>query len=160
MSRSVAPITVAGPTLYVMTNPGSTQLDDLFENFAVIATILDSIAGVPGPQGPTGATGPQGPAGTRTQGPQGVTGATGPQGPNGATGAAGANGPNSVSTGTTTTLTGILKGNGTTIAVATPGSDYVTPAELTSALASAVPGGSNGQVQFNNGGTFGGAPIS
>ena len=69
MPRSVAPITVAGQTLYVMTNPGNTQLDDLFENFAVIATILDSIAGVPGPQGPAG-----------PQGPQGVTGPQGPAG--------------------------------------------------------------------------------
>jgi len=146
MSRSVAPITVAGQTLYVMTNPGSTQLDDLFENFAVIATILGSISGVPGPQGPAG-----------PQGPQGVTGATGPQGATGATGPAGASGPNSVSTATTTTLAGILKGNGTAIAVATPGTDYVTPAEMTSMLASAVPAGSNAQVQFNNNGVLAGA---
>ena len=99
MSRSVAPIEVAGQTLYVLTNPGDTQLDGLFENFAVIATIFGSIVGVPGPQGPagpqgpqgpTGATGPQGPAGmTGSQGPQGETGTTGPQGPTGLQGPAG-----------------------------------------------------------------------
>ena len=78
----------------------------------------------------------------------------GPVGPAGATGSAG---PSSVSGTTTTSLTGILKGNGTTVTVATPGTDYVTPAEMTSTLASVVPAGSNAQVQFNNEGKLAGA---
>lgn len=49
-----------------------------------------------------------GPAGA--QGPQGATGATGAQGPSG---------PNQVSASTSTTLSGILKGNGTVVGVAT-----------------------------------------
>lgn len=49
-----------------------------------------------------------GPAGA--QGPQGATGATGAQGPSG---------PNQVSATTSTTLSGILKGNGTVVGVAT-----------------------------------------
>ena len=97
MSRSIAPITVAGQTLYVLTNPGTTDLGNLFTNFAVLATILDNIETVPGPQGPAGPTGPEGPQGlTGSTGPTGATGAagtTGAQGPAGATGATGATGP-------------------------------------------------------------------
>lgn len=39
----------------------------------------------------------------------------------------GPSGPNSISTSTTTTLNGLLKGNGTNVAVATAGTDYLTP---------------------------------
>jgi len=96
--------------------------------------------GPQGPQGDTGATGPQGPQGdtgaTGPQGPQGDTGATGPQGPQGDTGATGpqgpqgdpgADGPNLVDATTATTLTGILKGNGSTVTTATAGTDYEAP---------------------------------
>jgi len=51
-----------------------------------------------------------------------VRGATGAAGAAGATGAAG---PNTVTTSTTTNITGLLKGNGTTVAQATAGTDYV-----------------------------------
>ncbi len=47
---------------------------------------------------------------------------------------------------------GILKGNGTNVAVAIAGTDYVTPSELPN-----VPTGSNQQVQYNNNGVLAGA---
>lgn len=67
-------------------------------------------ANIKGPQGPQGETGPQGPQGaTGTQGPQGDTG------------------PNEVTSSTATNLTGLLKGNGTSVVAATAGTDYATP---------------------------------
>jgi hypothetical protein len=48
----------------------------------------------------------------------------------GATGATGAAGPNTVTTSTTTNITGLLKGNGTTVAQATAGTDYVATNDL------------------------------
>lgn len=55
------------------------------------------------------------------RGDAGATGATGPTGPQGPSGATGAAGPNTVTTSTTTTLTGLIAGNGSTIATATIG---------------------------------------
>lgn len=60
-------------------------------------------------------------------GPTGATGDTGPTGPTGDTGPAG---PNAVTTATTTNITGILKGNGSTVLAAVAGTDYVAPAAL------------------------------
>lgn len=77
------------------------------------------------PKGETGSTGPQG--------PQGDTGKAGPQGPKGDTGDIGPQGdpgPNTVSTTTSTNLTGLLKGNGSTVSAATAGTDYVVPDTL------------------------------
>jgi len=51
----------------------------------------------------------------------GAPGATGPQGPTGAAG------PNTVTNTTSTSLTGILKGNGSTVGTATAGTDYLAP---------------------------------
>jgi len=51
-------------------------------------------------------------------GATGAAGATGATGAAGATGATGATGPNSVSTSTTTNITGIMYGNGSTVAAA------------------------------------------
>ena len=51
----------------------------------------------------------------------------GPQGPKGDAGAAG---PNVVGSSTSTTLSGLLKGNGTNIAVAIAGTDYAVPASV------------------------------
>jgi len=56
---------------------------------------------------------------------RGATGAAGATGAPGATGATGAAGPNTVTTSTTTNITGLLKGNGTTVAQATAGTDFV-----------------------------------
>ena len=104
-----------------------------------------------GPQGETGATGPQGEQGpkgdTGEQGPQGVTftpavstegviswtndgGLSNPaaisiKGPQGEQGPAG---PNEVSTTTATNISGILKGNGSTVQAAQAGADYASPA--------------------------------
>lgn len=49
---------------------------------------------------------------------------TAPKGATGSKGDTGATGPNSVSTSTATNITGILKGNGSTVAAAVAGTDY------------------------------------
>ena len=58
------------------------------------------------------------------KGPQGETGAKGDTGAQGDTGPAG---PNEISTDTASSITGILKGNGSTVAVAEAEVDYATP---------------------------------
>ena len=81
-----------------------------------------------GEKGDPGQTGPTGPAGP--QGLQGQTGATGERGPQGLTGADGAKGdpgPNEVSTSTATNISGLLKGNGSKVAQAIKGTDYLAP---------------------------------
>jgi hypothetical protein len=59
-------------------------------------------------------------------------GTVGPAGPAGATGATGASG--TIDGTTVTTFTGVLKGNGTNIATATAGTDYLAPPSGTSIL--------------------------
>lgn len=76
-------------------------------------------------QGPTGAQGEQGPAGPA--GPQGAPGEKGEPGEKGDTGATGPSGPNTITAETTTTLTGLLKGDGTSVSAAVAGTDYVAP---------------------------------
>ena len=76
--------------------------------------------GPQGPKGDTGDTGPQGPTG-----PAGADGQDGAQGPQGETGPQGPVGPNEVSTTTDTNITGLLKGNGSTVQQAVAGTDYV-----------------------------------
>jgi hypothetical protein len=74
-----------------------------------------------------------------------------------------------------TSITGLLKGNGTAISAATAGTDYQSPISLTTTGTSGAatfvgntlnipqytgggtPGGSNTQIQFNNSGSFGGS---
>jgi hypothetical protein len=74
-----------------------------------------------------------------------------------------------------TSITGLLKGNGTAISAATAGTDYQSPISLTTTgtsgaatfvgntlnipqyTGSGTPGGSNTQIQFNNSGAFGGS---
>ena len=51
------------------------------------------------------------------------------QGPTGAQGEPGPSGPNMVTAETETTLTGLLKGDGTSVAAAEAGTDYVAPVE-------------------------------
>lgn len=68
-------------------------------------------------KGATGATG--------ATGSQGVQGETGAQGEQGSQGPQGDPGPNSISGSTTTALTGLLKGTGSVVAVATAPTDYV-----------------------------------
>lgn len=55
------------------------------------------------------------------QGEQGIQGEIGPQGPQGEAG------PNAISTATTTDLTGLLKGDGSSILAAVAGTDYAAP---------------------------------
>lgn len=75
-------------------------------------------------QGNTGATGAAGATGAQgIPGTPGAPGDTGPQGPQGNAG------PNSISGSTTTTLTGLLKGTGTVVAVATAPADFVATAD-------------------------------
>ncbi|MCU1430098.1 MAG: hypothetical protein JWL83_4098 [Actinomycetia bacterium] len=101
-----------------------------------------TVAGPAGAQGPQGATGAQGVKGdtgdSGAQGPQGATGPVGPTGPQGVKGDTGdigpqgpqgAAGPNVVSTATSTVLTGLLKGDGAHVAVASAPTDYVANAD-------------------------------
>ncbi len=66
---------------------------------------------------------------TGAQGAIGTTGTAGSNGAPGADGAAGPAGPNTVTGTTTSTLTGILKGTGSLVAVATAPADYVATAD-------------------------------
>jgi hypothetical protein len=84
--------------------------------------------GATGPTGPTGATGPMG----------------GPTGPTGATGSTGATGPTGTTGPTGAGVTGPTGPTGTAGATGPTGPS-----------GTAVAAGSNGQVQFNNGGLFG-----
>lgn len=103
------------------------------------------------------------PSGVSLIGPQGATGATGAQGPQGnagATGATGASGPNLVSTSTSTNITGILKGNGSTVSQATAGTDYAA-ASHTHALSDLTQSGATtNQVPQWNGSAWVPATVS
>lgn len=132
--------------------------------------------GATGPQGPiglTGATGPQGPQGpqgltgsTGSTGPAGATGPTGPPGATGATGPAGADGK-TVLNGTTnptgtTGVNGDFYINTVTNMIYGPKAAGTWPAGVNivgpqGPAGTAVPAGSSGHVQFNNGGLFGGS---
>lgn len=61
------------------------------------------------------------------QGPAGADGAPGADGQDGAQGPQGPAGPNEVSTTTGTNITGLLKGNGSTVQQAVAGTDYAKP---------------------------------
>lgn len=112
----------------------------------VITAGIPGAEGAQGPTGATGATGATGPAGaTGPTGATGATGATGPQGPAGATGATGATGPAGPGVPTGGTTGQVLKKNSAT--------DYDT----VWGTVSASPGGSSGQLQYNNASAFGGA---
>ncbi len=74
---------------------------------------------IKGPAGPTGPTGPAGPTG-----PQGAAGSNGKDGAPGAQGPAG---PNVVSATTGTDIDGILMGNGSNVAQAQAGVQYIAP---------------------------------
>jgi hypothetical protein len=175
--------TVAAGSPAMVSNSGTAMdpvLDFVLPQGAVGAT------GPTGPAGATGATGATGSSayqaavaggfsGTEAQwlaslvGPQGPAGAAstvpGPQGPAGATGAAGAAGAAAtISVGTVTTG---AAGSSATVSNAGTSSaavfDFSIPSGATGATGpqgpqgpGATPGGNSGQVQFNNGGAFGG----
>ena len=99
--------------------------------------IAISSIGEKGDKGVKGDTGIQGDTGiigiTGSTGIQGITGATGITGDTGTkgiagdTGIQGENGLSSISTDTDTNITGILKGNGSKIEIASGGTDYQAP---------------------------------
>jgi collagen type VII alpha len=112
---------------------------------------------------PAGATGSTGTAGTAASISVGsvVTGAAGSSAtvtnagsssaavfnfsiPQGAAGATGSTGPNQVTTSTATNITGLLKGNGTTVLQAVAGTDYDAAGAAATALSSAEAYSSNG----------------
>ncbi len=95
-----------------------------------VTLVSVAVQGPTGPEGPQGAAGPQGPQGP--QGNAGPQGAAGPQGPAGVGVPAGG-----------TTGQALVKASG---------ANYDT----TWTTISATPGGSSGQVQYNNAGAFGG----
>jgi hypothetical protein len=64
----------------------------------------------------------------------GSDGAAGADGQDGETGPQGDPGPNEVSTTTDTDISGILKGNGSKVAVAQAGTDYATPNNVSNAV--------------------------
>jgi hypothetical protein len=116
-----APVTVIvsqQPTASVRIDDGSSPAVSIrIPNSDVLSIVTAGPQGIPGPPGATG-----------TQGSAGATGPAGPQGAAGAPGPAGADGtagPNLITTGTVTPLSGLLKGNGSNVATATPGTDYL-----------------------------------
>ena len=134
---------------------GAEQLEAVQAGTSVRVTALQIAQlniGPTGPTGPTGpsGTGPTGPTGPSVTGPTGSTGATGPSvtgptgpsvtGPTGLTGATGPTGPTGPSvTGPT--------GSASTVA---------GPTGPTGANGTAAPGGADTNVQYNDGGIFGG----
>ena len=73
------------------------------------------------------------PASVSIKGPQGDTGAKGDPGIQGEQGPAG---PNEITGNTATTLSGLLKGNGSTVQAAQAGTDYIIPPATATALPS------------------------
>ena len=65
----------------------------------------------------------------------GSKGDTGSPGQDGAPGDTGPAGPNEVSTTTSTNISGILKGNGSAVSAAVPGTDYTTPTNVNTQIA-------------------------
>ena len=105
-----------------------TAASNTVYNWNVDTSLWEDLGPLRGPQGPQGEQGIQGIQGQ--QGPQGVQGEQGPQGVQGVQGEEGPQGPagpNTVGSSTATNLTGLLKGNGSSVGVATAGTDYQAP---------------------------------
>ena len=100
-------------------------------------------SGIQGPTGPTGAVGPTGPTG-----PQGIQGIQGIQGPTGPTGALGPTGPQGIQG--IQGIQGVAGPTGPTGSIGLTGP--TGPTGATPAI-----GGTNTQVQYNNGGVFAGS---
>ena len=151
VGASAAAFEVLGTVATVAALPGGATQGDVYlveadDNFYVWdGSAWSSLGTLAGPQGPTGATGAVGPAGadgaTGPAGPAGPTGATGPQGP---TGPAGADGIGVDAGGTTGQV--LAKASNT---------DYDTE-WVDQTGGGGTPGGSDTQVQFNDGGSFAG----
>ena len=166
VGASAAAFEVLGTVATVGDLPGGATQGDVYlveadDNFYVWdGSAWSSLGTLAGPQGPTGATGAVGPAGadgadgdagadgaTGPAGPAGPTGATGPQGPTGPAGADGADGADGIG----------VDAGGTTGQVLAKASntDYDTE-WVDQTGGGGTPGGSDTQVQFNDGGSFAG----
>ena len=87
---------------------------------------------------------------TVKDGAKGADGTNGTNGKDGAPGATGPAGPNTVSTTTTTNITGLLKGNGSTVAQAAAGTDYLTPSGADGKYLMLAGGTMTGQIAMGN----------
>ncbi len=87
---------------------------------------------------------------TVKDGAKGANGTNGTNGKDGAPGATGPAGPNTVSTTTTTNITGLLKGNGSTVAQAAAGTDYLTPSGADGKYLMLAGGTMTGQIAMGN----------
>ena len=72
-----------------------------------------------------------------------------PKGATGSKGDTGATGPNSVSTSTATNITGILKGNGSTVAAAVAGTDYAAASHTHSYIPTSAKGAASGVASLD-----------
>lgn len=115
---------------------GTDGLGSVFDGG--ICTTVGSGSGPTGPTGPTGATG--------------ATGATGPAGADGADGADGDPGPNLVDGSTATTLTGILKGNGSAVGTVTVGTGLSYSGSTLSCTVSGISDGDKGDITVSGSG--------
>ena len=160
VGAGAAAFEVLGTVATVGDLPGGATQGDVYlveadDNFYVWdGSAWSSLGTLAGPQGPTGATGATGPAGadgadgaTGPTGPAGATGPTGATGPAGPAGPAGADGADGVG----------VEAGGTTGQVLAKASntDYDTE-WVDQTGGGGTPGGSDTQVQFNDGGAFGG----
>jgi hypothetical protein len=129
----------SGVTLSVSSSPdiqliisGATKGDKGDKGDAGTASTVPGPKGDKGDKGDTGAAstvaGPKGDKGDA--GEKGDKGETGIQGGQGQKGDTGATGPNQVSTSTDTNITGLIKGNGSKIEVATPTTDYAVAGDI------------------------------
>lgn len=74
---------------------------------------------------------------------------TAPKGATGSKGDTGATGPNSVSTSTATNITGILKGNGSTVEAAVAGTDYAAASHTHSYIPTSAKGAASGVASLD-----------
>ena len=74
---------------------------------------------------------------------------TAPKGATGAKGDTGATGPNSVSTSTATDITGIIKGNGSTVEAAVAGTDYAAASHTHSYIPTSAKGAASGVASLD-----------
>lgn len=123
-----------------------TSDNNVIYNWDVDTASWTNLGALQGPQGPQGIQGIQGEQGIK--GDTGATGSQGDQGIQGIQGIQGDTGPNIVTTSTVTGINGLIKGDGSTILQAIPGTDYAEVSH--NQTASTITAGTlNGQVLAN-----------
>ena len=123
-----------------------TSDNNVIYNWDVDTASWTNLGALQGPQGPQGIQGIQGEQGIK--GDTGATGSQGDQGIQGIQGIQGDPGPNIVTTSTVTGINGLIKGDGSTILQAIPGTDYAEVSH--NQTASTITAGTlNGQVLAN-----------